>query len=119
MNPLIDIERNLDPFPIYQQMRGEAPAYYDPDRGTWNIFRYEDVHRVLSDYSTFSSVFMRNSDGKVSSGEPFAASMISTDPPRHNQLRALVTQAFTPRAVEALGPRIRFPGRRAPRRGDG
>jgi cytochrome P450 family 109 len=32
--------------------------------------------------------------------------MISSDPPRHRKLRLLVTQAFTPRAVEALAPRI-------------
>jgi cytochrome P450 len=37
---------------------------------------------------------------------PFTASMISTDPPRHDQLRALVTQAFTPKAVQSLAPRI-------------
>ena len=60
--------------------------------------------RVLSDYETFSSQFGQG--GGEDAGQPFAASMISTDPPRHRQLRALVTQAFTPRAVEALAPRI-------------
>jgi cytochrome P450 len=34
------------------------------------------------------------------------ASMISSDPPRHRKLRSLVTQAFTPRAVESLAPCI-------------
>jgi cytochrome P450 len=38
---------------------------------------------------------------------PFTASMISTDPPRHQQLRSLVSQAFTHKAVDALEPRIR------------
>jgi cytochrome P450 len=32
--------------------------------------------------------------------------MISSDPPRHRRLRNLVTQAFTPRAVAQLEPRI-------------
>jgi cytochrome P450 len=99
----ISIEQNLNPFPWYQTMRQSAPVYYDGQNWSWNVFRYEDVQRVLSDYGAFSSQFGGN---RESTGQPFAASLISTDPPRHRQLRALVTQAFTPRAVEALAPRI-------------
>ena len=32
--------------------------------------------------------------------------MLTTDPPKHKQLRDLVNQAFTPKAIEALAPRI-------------
>jgi cytochrome P450 len=105
MNPLNSIERNPNPFPIYAQMRRDAPVYYDPDRGTWNVFCYDDVQRVLSESGVFSSHFAGGRHGEEGGG-PFAASMISTDPPRHRQLRGLVTQAFTPRAVDALAPRI-------------
>jgi cytochrome P450 len=45
-------------------------------------------------------------DGSSEAGHLFASSLITTDPPRHRQLRSLVTQAFTPKAVDALGPRI-------------
>ena len=33
--------------------------------------------------------------------------MLFLDPPEHTRLRALVNQAFTPRAVNALEPHIR------------
>ncbi len=101
---LVDIEQNLNPFPLYETMRQTNPVYYDAQRGSWHVFRYADVLRVLSEYATFSSQFRGSQPADASS--PFSASIISTDPPRHNQLRALVTQAFTPRAVEALAPRI-------------
>ncbi|HEX7974120.1 MAG TPA: cytochrome P450 [Anaerolineales bacterium] len=104
MNNLESIERELNPFPIYQKMRQEQPVYYNPRRGSWSVFGFDDVQRVLSDYETFSSQF---AGGGQDGGSPFAASMISSDPPRHRQLRTLVTQAFTPRAVDALAPRIR------------
>ncbi len=105
MNSLLKgIEENLNPFPLYETMRQEHPVYYDPQRGSWHIFRYEDVLRVLSDYAVFSSHMGGEEPADASS--PFAASIISSDPPRHRQLRSLVTQAFTPRAVEALAPRI-------------
>jgi cytochrome P450 len=69
------------------------------------VFRYADVQRVLSEWETFSSERGRAEAG----GAPvtaLGASLISTDPPRHRQLRALVTRAFTPRAVESLASRI-------------
>ncbi len=96
--------QSLDPFPWYAQMRATSPVFQDRQRGSWNVFRYDTVVRVLSDYETFSSQFGQG--GGEDAGQPFAASLISTDPPRHRQLRNLVTQAFTPRAVEALAPRI-------------
>ena len=101
---LVDIEQNLDPFPLYESMRQANPIYHDPERDSWHVFRYEDVLRVLSEYATFSSQFRGSQPADPSS--PFSASIISTAPPRHHQLRSLVTQAFTPRAVEALAPRI-------------
>ncbi len=104
MNKLSAIERKLNPFPIYRELRQDDPVYYDDERGSWHVFRYPDVQRVLSDYKTFSSEFARGAG--ASAEEPFAASMISSDPPRHRQLRTLVSQAFTPRSVDALAPRI-------------
>jgi cytochrome P450 len=83
----------LEPFDWYRSMRETRPVFRDPRRGAWMVFRYEGVQRVLSDHQRFSSEF-----GNMS--------LLNTDPPRHRQLRNLVTQAFTPRAVEALRPRI-------------
>ncbi|HEV7216443.1 MAG TPA: cytochrome P450, partial [Chloroflexota bacterium] len=93
----------LEPFAWYRRMRDEAPVSYDAERGSWNVFRFDDVKRVLSDYAAFSSNF---SGASGQSDQPLGSSIISTDPPRHRQLRSLVTQAFTPRAVQQLAPRI-------------
>jgi cytochrome P450 len=89
----------LDPFPFYRMMRGSMPVAYDASRGFAAAFGYDDVLHVLSDHAAFSSEFV--------GGGPLSQSMISSDPPRHRQLRNLVNQAFTPRAVAALAPRIR------------
>ncbi|HEY1157154.1 MAG TPA: cytochrome P450 [Arthrobacter sp.] len=94
----------LDPFPHYERMRAAAPVFHDEQSGSWHVFRYDDVQRVLSEHATFSS---RMGGGAPSgSGQLFASSLITADPPRHRQLRSLVTQAFTPKAVDALAPRI-------------
>jgi len=89
----------LDPFPWYTVMRESAPVFLDPRRHSWSVFKYNDVQRVLSEHSVFSSQF----DG---SDQPLNASIVSMDPPRHRQLRSLVTLAFTPRTIARLEPRI-------------
>ncbi len=91
----------LTPFPWYRAMRTSSPVVQDPNYGSWQVFSYADVQRVLSDFEYFSS---RIAGGDAS---PISNSLIGMDPPRHRQLRTLVTQAFTPRAVESMAPRIR------------
>src|SRR5437764_4266164 len=91
----------LNPFPRYRIMREEQPVYFQPQYRFWQVFRYEDVQRVLSDYTSFSSGF-----GGDQGRDPLSASLVSMDPPRHRQLRNLVTQAFTPRSVAQLSDRI-------------
>lgn len=104
MTDVSAFEQQLNPFPHYEAMRRDQPVFQDQQSGVWHVFLYDDVHRVLAEHATFSS--RMGGDNPSETGQLFAASLINTDPPRHRQLRSLVTQAFTPRAVEALGPRI-------------
>lgn len=97
-------EHPLDPFPHYERMRQAAPVFHDDQSGSWHVFRYDDVQRVLSEYARFSS--RMGGDDPSETGQLFASSLITADPPRHRQLRSLVTQAFTPKAVDGLAPRI-------------
>lgn len=88
----------------FQQMRESQPVWLDESSGCWHVFRYEDVHRVITDYALFSSErrqrFRRNS--KTDMGR----SLIAMDPPQHRQYRNLVSSAFTPRALARLTGRI-------------
>jgi cytochrome P450 len=102
MHPQFDAQRLLNPFEGYRERRETAPVAFDPARRLWMVYGYDDVQRVLSEYATFSSEYGRGG----SANDPLGGSMISTDPPRHRQLRTLVTQAFTPRTVAQLEPRI-------------
>ncbi|MEW4369034.1 cytochrome P450 [Paenibacillus kandeliae] len=87
-------------FAWYEQMRTEAPIHYDEQRRSWDVFRYDDVHRVMSDYKAFSSQTRRNADGQQSE------MLLMMDPPKHKKYRSIVNQAFTLKAVAAMEPRI-------------
>jgi cytochrome P450 len=91
-----------DPFPVYRQLRDEAPAYRDDDLGFWALSRYDDVARALHDPDTFCSRF------GITLEEGSALPMLlTTDPPEHTALRRLVSRAFTPRRVADLESAIR------------
>lgn len=49
----------LSPYAWYREMRTTAPVHYDTDRKVWDVFRYDDVKRVLYDDAAFSSDFER------------------------------------------------------------
>jgi cytochrome P450 len=95
------------PYDWYRQMRETQPVYHDPDWGAWHVFRYADVARVLSDYATFSSDESRYMQPEYRDSSPISSSILRMDPPRHRQLRSLVSQAFTPRMVTQMESRIK------------
>ena len=99
-------EQLYAPYDWYRQMRETQPVYHDPDWGAWHVFRYADVARVLSEYVTFSSDESRYQPAEYQENSPISSSILRMDPPRHRQLRNLVSQAFTPRMVAQMELRI-------------
>jgi cytochrome P450 len=98
--------RTFDDLPArlawFADMRESAPVLRDEASGVWHVFRYDDVDRVLGDHARFSSA--NGFADPEGDREGIGASMIATDPPRHRQLRGLVSLAFTPKAVRDLRP---------------
>jgi len=88
-------------YDAYRRMRDEQPLYCDPQGRFFAVTRYEDVRAILNDARRFSNV-------GVSTAVRALPIVQQTDPPLHDELRALVTTAFTPRRVAAMEPRIRF-----------
>ncbi len=102
-------EHHENPYPTYRELRDHAPAYYSAERDFWALSRYDDVRDALHDWETYSSaqgITLERTSDKV---EPM---LIEMDPPRHTQLRALVSQAFTPRRVASLEEPARVLARR-------
>ncbi len=107
----VDGYRGTQPHDQFSWLREHAPAYWHPEPngpGFWAITRHDDVRAVGRDHETFSShPSTMISDG---SGEPSPfddhTMMLVADPPLHTRMRRLVSREFTPRAANALQPRI-------------
>lgn len=83
-----------------------TPVYRDEEKG-WQVFGYDDIARILADTTTFSSDTARAFNPPQPDLDFFdMGNLVTTDPPRHRQLRSLINSGFTPRAVAGLTPMI-------------
>jgi cytochrome P450 len=101
-----------NPYPQYAALRAAAPVYQDP-LGFWLLTCYDDVSWLLraglsvEDRNVAANLLLERREQVY--GEEAArprVAMLYRDPPDHTRLRRLVSKAFTPRAVQALAPRI-------------
>jgi cytochrome P450 len=109
LSTLDDVQRTYEWF---EEMRSKQPVWLDESSGCWHVFRYADVHNIISDYNLFSSERRRQrvraraaanaGDDRPRGGN----SILAMDPPQHRQYRNLVSYAFTPRAIDRLRDRV-------------
>jgi cytochrome P450 len=113
---LASAEYDKDPYPTYLRLREEDPIHWSEVLGGWVLTRYDDVLATLRAPGAYSSsgrfvtaLAQLPADARASLRpleDHFSVGLISADPPDHARLRKLVNLAFTPRAVDALRPRI-------------
>ncbi len=130
-DPFSDAAR-INPYPFYKQLRDEAPVYWCKGTGAWVISRYEDARYVLTNTELFSSDAMATAVLGIPPGtdlakDPYAlkqlteiaealpfdgigrgqgATLITADPPKHDEMRAIVNRGFSPRRIAAWQPRV-------------
>ncbi|MCG0068226.1 cytochrome P450 [Streptomyces tricolor] len=90
----------------WRDLREAGPVRYDETQGVWQVLDHAGVATVLADPATYSSDLSALAPTQ-SDFETFRqGNFVGMDPPEHRKLRTLVSQAFTPRVVQGLGPRI-------------
>ena len=99
-----------DPYPAYRVLRERAPAYRRPTAEGrvwphyWLITRARDVNDALADWKTFSSATGTLIDTDISLIPP---NIFNMDPPRHDELRAILARVLTPGRVSSLESGVR------------
>jgi cytochrome P450 len=105
-----------DPYPHYAELRAQNPIEHN-EFGFWALWRHAEVSEVLrgrlsvEDANVTNAGPMRELYDDIyaeldTSRRRGGMSMLDRDPPDHTRLRKLVSQAFTPRTIEALTPVI-------------
>jgi cytochrome P450 len=105
-----------DPYPVWAQAREEQPVFHSDVLNAWVVTRYDDVISVLRDPQTFG----QNAGRKMfAESSPEADRILAELPPlnevvssasegaTHTKLRRYLQDAFLPRRVAVLEPRLR------------
>lgn len=93
-------QSELLPLSQFKEMRSTSPVHLQEEGKMWELYRYQEVKEAFTNYAVFSS------QGTEDAKEPIDSSVLRQDPPKHRQLRMLVSQAFTPRVIESMAPKI-------------
>jgi cytochrome P450 len=106
----------IDPFPVWAQAREEQPIFHSEVLNAWVVTRYEDIVNVLRN----TEMFGQNSGRKMfAEACPEADLILAQLPPlsevvssaaegaTHTKLRRYLQDAFLPRRVATLEPRLR------------
>ncbi|WP_460391348.1 cytochrome P450 [Actinophytocola sediminis] len=103
------------PHAAFARLRAESAVVWmdeppqPPGPGFWGVLRHEEIKQVLRDPATYSSHAKATQilDPPNERALQFIRqSLINQDPPRHADLRKLISKAFTPKAIARLEDRI-------------
>jgi cytochrome P450 len=103
-NPF-DADTRRNPYDAFRVARHDHPVFEHQGFPIVSVFRYADIQAILKDPQTFSSEFPPPPGIRREDLPP--QSMLGQNPPQHTRLRSLVNQAFTPRIIRSLEPRLR------------
>jgi cytochrome P450 len=101
-----DAAIDAEPYPVWAQLRDQAPVYRNDRYDFWALSRFDDVEAAHKDPTTFSSergIVLENMGSDMSA----SGMIIFLDPPAHTRLRSIVSRALTPRRVAELEGRVR------------
>src|SRR6185503_4487521 len=100
------------PYDAYAELRAGPPVTFFEPTNQWLVPRFDDVNALLRDRRlgrTYLHVATHEEMGRPADPDHLAPfwhlirnGMLDREPPDHTRLRRLVSQAFTPRRVEAL-----------------
>jgi cytochrome P450 len=100
-------QRTLPEFLAWlEQSREQGQVHYDARQQSWQVLGHAEATAVLSEPTTFSSDLTQLLPVQDDLALFQKGNFVRMDPPRHRKLRGLVSQAFTPRMVAGLEPRI-------------
>ena len=103
-------EIDADPFPAYRRLRDEFPCFWSEEANAWILSRFADIVVALNDWPRYSSTKGNN---VAELPNRAGGTLGTTDPPRHDQLRALIQYAFVKRNLDSLTGPIRDMAREA------
>ena len=93
-----------------RRVHKRVAAQFGRGHGVWFVFRHDQCVAISRDHEHWTMeppAGQYEVDPDTRERLPRTVGLLNSDPPEHTRLRSLVAEAFTPKTVERLGPRIR------------
>lgn len=88
------------------ERRRWGQVHYDDKQQCWQVLGHPESSAILADHARLSSDLRMMSPEQEDLALFRRGNFVRMDPPAHRKLRTLVSQAFTPKVVAELEPRI-------------
>jgi len=94
-----------DPYPVYRQWKETRPPVWQADDSQWMIQDYPLIRQVLTNASFGKCVpEPAMPPDRYRDLPDLPPSLLTSNPPEHTRLRAIIAQAFQPRHLARLQP---------------
>ncbi|MET9612209.1 cytochrome P450 family protein [Kitasatospora indigofera] len=114
--PLYGSAYKSDPYELYRELRDAGPVHrvrFPSGIAAWLVTGYQAAHSTLNDPRLGKNHALGNDNWRALASimpEPqhsqLQVHLLHQDPPKHTDMRRLVLDAFAPRRIEALRPRL-------------
>ena len=101
-------QRLLEPFEWYHDKRQAESIQFDPNRGVWDVFRYDDVKKIFHSPETFRrpDLSPRTESAADDPLKYIGDAMVWSDGSGHDTSKQNMFEHFTPRALKAIESEI-------------
>ncbi|WP_235213441.1 cytochrome P450 [Amycolatopsis sp. MJM2582] len=99
----LDLRTLTDPYPVYRQLRDEAPVFWHEQMQSWVLTRYRDCREVLRNHELFARDRRRIGEEVPE----FRQSVQTLDPPEQGALRSLFVNTLHAQDFDEIGRRAR------------
>jgi cytochrome P450 len=96
-----------DPYPAYQELRATSPVCWNEAEEFWALLKYDDIRSISTNTASFTSTKGVMIPDPAIPNAVQEGNLVFIDPPRHRQLRKLISAGFTRRHVNLLEQKIR------------
>ena len=100
-DPFSDEVIRGDKYGLYERLRNEEPASYNPKWDCWAVSRFEDIWDLCSG-DALSAARGTTTAHLLTKVQPVTPMINSMDPPEHSKLRGQISRYFMPRRIRAL-----------------
>jgi len=105
-----------NPYDFYKRARKEEPIFYDPKSDYWVVLNYSNIVEIFRNPEIFSAALVRHpvtelcpaaADVRDKLNISIEPSLVDEDPVTHKPHKKIFGDAFTPKRVNEIEPRIR------------